>query len=318
MRRFLLVFLGGLWLNTVVFAQLNAPVQIGKATHELQDAGLSAAHFNIPLGSKVKISNAETGKEIEVTIRGRIPLSSNRIVDLSPAAWDALALTADTDVRLVPPPAPTPVAGGGNGANRAPPPAASTGNSEGGQWFTIQVNPEASPVSSWEIKIIAGDEERQLTIQGRPTPHITGGNEERQPAIQNRPAPQVTSWDEELLDDEEDFDEIIGEYADESAGDAEPAEDYSALVLTRTPIKVVPGLPNPNSRKIYRLQVGAYSMAGTADFAERELKAAGFKTQREARGSLTRVLAVGIQATDVKSAVQTLEAAGFGEVWVRE
>ena len=311
-------------LNTAVFAQLNSPVQIGRATHDLQDAGLSAAHFNIPLGSKVKISNAETGKEIEVTIRGRIPLSSTRIVDLSPAAWDALALTADTDVRLVPPPTPTPAAGGGIGASRAPVPAPAVVDQEGGQWFTIQVHPEASPVSSWEIKIIAGDEERQLTIQGRPTPHITGG-EERQPAVQSRPAPQVTSWDEEEIDDEwggeaadayfpEYADEIAEENTEESAAEA----DYSALVLPRTPIKVVPGLPNPNSRKIYRLQVGAYARAETADVAECALKTAGFETRREARGSLTRVLAVGIAAADVKSAVQAIESAGFGEVWIRE
>ena len=312
-------------LNTAVFAQLNSPVQVGKATHELQDAGLSAAHFNIPLGSKVKISNAETGKEIEVTIRGRIPLSSNRIVDLSPAAWDALALTADTDVRLVPPPTHAPAGGGGNTAvTRAP--STSTGDQEGGQWFTIQVHPEASPVSSWEIKIIAGDEERQLTIQGRPTPHITDGNEGRQPVVQSRSAPQVTTWDEESLDREEiveEFGEEVAnayfpEYAEENTGKSAAEADYSALVLTHTPIKVVPGLPNPNSRKTYRLQVGAYARAETADFAECALKDAGFKTKREAHGSLTRVLAVGIAAADVKSAVQTIESAGFGEVWVRE
>jgi cell division septation protein DedD len=282
MRQFLLVLLGGLLLNTAVFGQLNAPVQIGKATHELQDSGLSAAHFNIPLGSRVKIANAETGKEIEVTIRGRIPLSPHRIVDLSPAARNALDLTVDTDVRLVPPP--VPVAGGDSGANRAP----AGDNQETGQWFTIQVHPDASPVSSWEIRIIAGDEERQLTIQGR---------------HQGEPAPRITGGDEEPLD------------ADENAED----EDYSALVLTHTPpIKVIPRLPNPNRRKIYRLQVGAYARAETADVSERELQAAGFSTRREAHGSLTRVLAVGIPAAEVKSAVQAIESAGFGEVWVRE
>jgi hypothetical protein len=282
-RRFFLVLLGGLLLNTVVFAQLISPTQTGKATRELQDSGLSAAHFNIPLGSKVTISNVETGKEIEVTIVGRIPPSPNRIVDLSSAAWDALELTAGADVRLVPP---APVTGVSTGANRAP----STGDQETGQWFTIQVHPEASPVSSWEIKITAGDEERRLTIQGKPTPRITGEDGAEQP--------DAASLSE----------------AEENAGDA----DYSALVLTHTPIKVVPCLPNPNSGKMYRLQVGAYARKETADFAERELKAAGFKTKREARGSLCRVLAVDIPAAEVKPAVQAIESAGFGEVWVRE
>jgi len=315
MRRFLLVFLSGLLLNAAVFAQLNSPVQIGKATHELQDAGLSAAHFNIPLGSKVKISNAETGKEIEVTIRGRIPLSATRIVDLSPAAWDALGLTTDTDVRLIPPPAPTPAVGGGSaGAARGVAPAPAVSDQEGGQWFTIQVHPEASPVSSWEIKIIAGDEERQLIIQGRPTSRIIDENE---PAVQSRPAPQAASWDEYSAPDEISLLETEENTAESAAHEA-PPRDYAALVLPHTPIRVVPGLPSPNSKKIYRLQVGAYAIAETADAAECALKTAGFETRREARGSLTRVLAVGIPAADVRSAVQAIESLGFGEVWIRE
>jgi rare lipoprotein A len=261
MRRFLLVFLGGLLLNTAVFAQVNSPVQIGRATQELQYGGLNAAHPDIPLGSRVKIANTETGQEIEVTIIGRIPRSSIRIVDLSPGAWRALGLTADTDVRLVPPSTP---AGGSSEANGAP----FTDDQETGQWSAVQVHPDESP----DIEENAAENIAENSTQN---------------ATQK---------------------------AAESAGN----ENYAALVLTHTPIKVVPGLPNPNSRKIYRLQVGAYARKENADFAECTLKAAGFETRREARGSLTRVLAVGISAADVKSAVQAIESAGFGEVWIRE
>ena len=125
--------------------------------------------------------------------------------------------------------------------------------------------------------------------------------------------------------------EQIIDIIDEMAGDEElsdvyklaedeelPGKDDTSHVLSHTPIKVVPGLPNPNSRKVYRIQVGAYAVKENADIAERELKAAGFETRREKYGSLTRVLAVGFQADEVRSAVNLIESLGFGEVWIRE
>ena len=266
MKRFLLVFLGGLLLNTAVFAQSNPSVQFGRATHELQYGGLNAAHPSIPLGSRVKVANTETGEEIEVTIISRIPLSATRIIDLSPAAWKALDLAADNEVEVRFAPPSSQFAEESSEVNEAP--SISTGDQEEGQWVTAQVYPEESP----DIEENADKNIAQNTA------------------------------------------EKIAEKAAESAGNV----SYSALVLSHTPIKVVPGLPNPNSRKIYRLQVGAYAKKENADFAERALKAAGFETRREPRGSLTRVLAVGISAADVKSAVQAIESAGFDEVWVRE
>jgi len=266
MRRFLLVLLGGLLFNTHVFAQLSSSIQTGRATRELRDGGLSAAHFSIPLGARVKISNVDTGKEIEVTIRGRIPLSSTRIVDLSPSAWDALELTDNTDVRLVPPPPQN------TGVTRAPPAAPAA--------------PIEGEYDDADLEIIA-------------------------------------EWDEdfaEIAEWDEDEDEELAEFTDETAfADEEPA--VQPKVQSRQPqqpIKVVPGLPNPNSRKFYRLQLGAFSLMENADAYEQRARALNFATEREKHGSLTRVLVVGIKASDVKLAIQELEEAGFTEIWVRE
>ena len=261
MKRFSLVLLGGLLLNTVVFAQVNSPVQFGRATHELQYGGLNAAHPTLPLGSRATIVNTETGEEIDVTIISRIPPSSIRIIDLSPAAWKALDLTADTEVELRP--VSSPIAGGSTGA----------------------------------------------------APQVIGSNEESPNGI------DIEDIGDEELADAVSLPEAASKKAAPLAKAAPPEagdKGHAAVVLARTPIKVVPGLPNPNSRKMYRLQVGAYAKKENADFAECALKAAGFETRREARGSLTRVLAVGIAAADVKSAVQAIESAGFGEVWIRE
>jgi hypothetical protein len=100
-KRFLLVLLGGLFCNALVFAQSAPPTLEGKATQEMSDEGFAAAATrNYPLDSTIKITNTETGKEIELPVRGRIASSTNRIVDISLAAWEALELNSDTIVTL--------------------------------------------------------------------------------------------------------------------------------------------------------------------------------------------------------------------------
>jgi len=265
MRRFFLVLLGITLVNTAMFAQLSSSVQIGKATRELRDSGLSAAHFNIPLGARVKISNVMTGKEIEVTIRGRIALSPNRIVDLSPAAWDALGLSPDSEVRLVPPPSLS------SGTTRAPaPPASNVPDDAIAEEDELE---ELEAIAEW-----GGEEEAELA--------------------------ELTDADDAFFDDEE------------------PAVQTRVQPRQSTPssqpIKVIPGLPNPNSRKFYRLQVGAFSLLENVEEYEQRAQALGFVTVREKHGSLTRVVLEGVRAPDVQLATEELEEAGFTEVWVRE
>jgi hypothetical protein len=74
--------------------------QRGGATQELKADGLCAAHPALPLSSRIRITNTSNGKEIEVTVVGRIPASPIRIVDLSPDAWSMLGLTNDNTVTL--------------------------------------------------------------------------------------------------------------------------------------------------------------------------------------------------------------------------
>jgi cell division protein FtsN len=84
-------------------------------------------------------------------------------------------------------------------------------------------------------------------------------------------------------------------------------------------IQIIPGLPNPNSNRIYRLQVGAFSGVESATRAVRQLQVAGFDVVQElAENNLYRVLAVGIPAHNVYNAAQRLGAIGFKQVWVRD
>ena len=54
---------------------------------------LTAAHRNLPCGTKLRVTNLRNGKTVRVTVNDRGPSSSSRIVDLSYAAAEALNFT---------------------------------------------------------------------------------------------------------------------------------------------------------------------------------------------------------------------------------
>ena len=53
---------------------------------------LTAAHRKLPFGTKVKVTNLDNGKSVEVEINDRGPFKKNRIIDLSAAAAKALEM----------------------------------------------------------------------------------------------------------------------------------------------------------------------------------------------------------------------------------
>ena len=75
-----------------------------------------AASKTLPLGSKAKVTNVETGKSTVVTIRDRGPYVKGRIVDLSPATAQKVGITKKEGVAKV---EVAPVSGGaGAGSTR--------------------------------------------------------------------------------------------------------------------------------------------------------------------------------------------------------
>lgn len=62
---------------------------------------LTAAHPELPFGSKVKVTNLANGKKVVVTINDRGPYHDDRIIDLSKAAARKLALEGTTRVSVV-------------------------------------------------------------------------------------------------------------------------------------------------------------------------------------------------------------------------
>jgi cell division septation protein DedD len=83
-------------------------------------------------------------------------------------------------------------------------------------------------------------------------------------------------------------------------------------------VVVIPGLPDPLSGKVYRLQVGSYSSSESAAGIMKILETAGFVPVNEPHANLVRVLVTGIQAASVQSAIQRLGSIGFTQIWVRE
>lgn len=55
---------------------------------------LTAAHKTLPFGSKVRVTELESGKSVIVRINDRGPFVEDRIIDLSKAAADIIGLTA--------------------------------------------------------------------------------------------------------------------------------------------------------------------------------------------------------------------------------
>ncbi len=54
---------------------------------------LTAAHNTLPFGTKIKVTNAKTGRSVKVTVNDRGPHVKGRIVDLSKKAAKKIGLT---------------------------------------------------------------------------------------------------------------------------------------------------------------------------------------------------------------------------------
>src|SRR5205085_8708247 len=51
---------------------------------------LTAAHRSLPFGSRVRVTNARTGRSVVVRINDRGPFAGGRVIDLSKAAAQAV------------------------------------------------------------------------------------------------------------------------------------------------------------------------------------------------------------------------------------
>ena len=61
---------------------------------------LTAAHKTLPFGTKVRVTNEQTGKSVVVRINDRGPYAHGRVIDLSKAAAEAVGISGVGQVTL--------------------------------------------------------------------------------------------------------------------------------------------------------------------------------------------------------------------------
>jgi len=61
---------------------------------------LTAAHKTLPFGTKVKVTNEQTGESVVVRINDRGPYAKDRVIDLSKASAQAIGISGVAKVIL--------------------------------------------------------------------------------------------------------------------------------------------------------------------------------------------------------------------------
>jgi cell division septation protein DedD len=298
MKRVILALLGLLCAAGLCMAQnWQARHQIGTATQEMTAEGLSAAHNKIPIGSKAKVTNPANGLEIEVTIIRQIPESPNRIIDLSPSAARALDISSCGPVIVA-------------SLNQQNPSMAenSTGPSSevelqmGKQPFHITIN----------NYIINPDKPVSPENRQESTPKDQAGNAAMAPDTAVVPATVPAA----LPVEQPPLAELPVSPPVQPATQPDKAPLFSSPPVFDP--QIIPGLPNPNTNKVYRLLVGTYPSVDNAFRIYQQLQAAGFDVVQEQAGDTCRVFAAGIPASRVYYAAKRLGAIGFPQIWIQE
>jgi rare lipoprotein A len=92
----------------------------------------------------------------------------------------------------------------------------------------------------------------------------------------------------------------------------------SAVSYTAPPAVIKGAIPPAGSTKLYRIQVGAFSVPRNALDVFDRLKAAGLNPRYEQYGNLYRVVLAELKAADIPAIAQKLGNSGFNEVLLRE
>jgi cell division septation protein DedD len=327
---------------------LAQDVQQGNASwYEDDSLDLKASHARFPPGTRLRVTNMNNQKEVYVTVTNRIQNSDVRILDISQEAATLLGMneTGTTPIRLE--------VIRGLTAEPAPPAPETSGYTDKPAAYTNEDDYEDEYVPEITAVAVSDDNEDYYTEEVSPITAAPVGTpaspppplrvypqqsaSQSQPAAA-QPAVQPAAESQVLLKKivvlingrEQTIDIPDGVYIPLPAtGQGSPAPAYSQPVYTPPSrpapvqaappgIKLIPKLPDPNSGKVYRVQVGAFSRVALAQVCFDRLKTAGFTPSYEQNGSLYRVVISGIKAADVSYAAQRLTAAGFTEAWIRE
>ena len=80
-----------------IYAYAGSKTASGQRAHP---GGLTAAHRTLPFGTMVKVINRRNGKSVTVRINDRGPFIRGRVIDVTPAAGQALGFRGLAPVTL--------------------------------------------------------------------------------------------------------------------------------------------------------------------------------------------------------------------------
>ena len=332
MKRVILA-LPGLFLVVGLCMAQSWQTWIGTATQEMTTTeGLIAAHSRLPIGSKAKVTNPANGLEIEVTITREIPESPQRIIDLSPSAARALGITS--------PGTPVIVASLNqqNPSENSAKPSSGVEVQMGKQPFYITINnyiinsgKPASPENRQEYSaqkdqadiVRTPDTVARAAVPLSAVPPVSppvqlSALPVDQPLVAELPvSPPAQSAAQPITPPP------VQTPAQQTAQPEAPpaAQPEKPPLFSSPPVndpQIIPGLPNPNTDKVYRLMVGTYQGVDNAFPIYQQLQAAGFDVVQEQAGDMCRVFAAGIPASRVYYAAKRLGAIGFQQIWIQE
>src|SRR5262245_29283782 len=66
----------------------------------VNSGALTAAHRSLPFGTKVRVTNRRTGRSVVVRINDRGPFVRGRVIDVTPAAAQAIGMSSLAPVTL--------------------------------------------------------------------------------------------------------------------------------------------------------------------------------------------------------------------------
>ena len=309
-----LVFFGLIFITGFCAAQTRQSdfSQRGAVTQEIKQLdGLYAAHPSLPIGSRAIVTNPENEITIEVTVIGRIMASTDRIIDLSPDAIWALDISPGGEVI---------VSIHNQQILREPPPP------------EVVYMPKPEPVIVPAPEPVAVTPKPPAEVGTQPvniTIYSYIVSPDNLPLAQKPEDMEYLEWLAMMI-----LESREGRKVRDSGGVAVLREPENTVFRPEPPapapvvaqpvpppvnnIRVMPGLPDPNTGKLYRLQVGAYSSERTAYDICRTMLSGGFNAVYERLGSMYRVFATDVPAAVVYYAAKRLESMGFEEVWVHD
>jgi hypothetical protein len=335
MKRVLAVLFFGMAVTAMCAAQIanySDFTESGPATQNNTSDGLVASHARLPRGTKVRITNEDTGAQVIVEITGRIPPSGSRIIDLSEEASLELGLDPDEIPQVT-----IAVVSDDELEAEAPAPVVVSAPEPEPEPDSVIYFDDSEPlvfnyddIYSGEPVVVYDDVEPPAPVVETPAPVAAAPTPPPAPAPVVEPEPAVAAPAPVYTPPAPAYPVYTPPprapvYTPPAPVAAAPVPYYYPAPPqpvytppTAPAARIIPRVPESGSLKVYRVQIGAFRAVRNAKDVFDRLASAGFSPAFESYGDLYRVVISGIRAQDIPAVAQRLGNAGFVEAWIRE